>query len=90
MEIGKNFIALGVLFIPSEMAYKFIFEVIFMVAFISAILIWCTPPRLRSDLKDFNEENGYGSSVWMKKIQSIKNSKAVLYVKAKSSFEASQ
>jgi len=74
MELGKNFIAFCVLLIPSRIAYKFIFEIIFIVAFISAILIWFTPPRLQSDLEDFNEDKGYGSSVWANKMKFVRSS----------------
>jgi len=79
MELGKSIVTLIVLLIPSVYAYKFIFEALFIAAFISAILIWFTPPRLKSDVNDFNEEQGYGCSVWNKKF--FKNKKPALYLK---------
>jgi len=79
MELGKSVVTLIVLLVPSVYAYKFLFEALFIAAFISAILIWFTPPRLRSDLKDFNEEQGYGCSVWNKKF--FEKKKPVLYLK---------
>jgi len=68
MELGKSIVTLIVLLIPSVYAYKFIFEALFIACFISGILIWFTPPRLRSDVEDFNEEQGYGCSVWNKRL----------------------
>jgi len=64
MELGKNCVGLCVLLIPSRIAYKFIFELLTLVTVISALMISCTPPRLLKDLENFNEDRGYGSSVY--------------------------
>jgi len=79
MEFGKNCVNLCVLAIPSDVAYKFIFEIMSATAFMSALLISCTPPRRRFDLINFNEDHGYGSSVYINK-KAIKG-RPVVYVK---------
>jgi hypothetical protein len=83
MELGQKFVALCVLLTPSSVAYKFIFQAIFIAAFISVILIWFTPPRLKSDAQDFNEVNGYGSSVWGNRMAPVGKSRPVMYIKEK-------
>jgi len=80
MELGKNSVAVCVLLIPSSIATEFLFQALFAAVFISVLLISCTPPRLQKDLENFNEVEGYGSSVYKNSAMNIKK-KPVPYVR---------
>jgi len=72
------------LLIPSSIATEFIFVIVAVAAFVSCIVIWLgTPARLDIDRFDFNEEPGYGSSVYLNKVSIV--GKTSLYVINKSS-----
>jgi len=54
------------LMIPSSIASEFIFVIVAVAAFFGSILIWLgTPPRLETHKYDFDEQAGYGSSVYL-------------------------
>jgi len=60
------------LMIPSSIASEFIFVIVAVAAFFGCILIWLgTPPRSDIDRYEFDEEAGYGSSVYLNKKSTI-------------------